>query len=223
MTTNGRQNGFVWGAATAAFQIEGATHVDGRGESIWDRFARPPGRVLNGDTGDPACEHYYRWREDLDLMQSLGLQRLPLLDRLAAHPAGRPRPRNRKGLDFYRGLVEGLLERGITPLATLYHWDLPQALQDAGRLGVARPRRPVRRVRRHRLRRARRPRPRLDHAQRALGDRVPRLRVRDEGARARQTGRSRCARRTTCCSPTARPCARSARSATTGESGSRST
>ena len=74
MTTNGRQNGFVWGAATAAFQIEGATQVDGRGESIWDRFAASPGRILNGDTGDPACEHYYRWREDLDLMQSLGLQ-----------------------------------------------------------------------------------------------------------------------------------------------------
>ena len=82
---------FAWGAATAAFQIEGATTADGRGESIWDRFAGTPGKVHNGDTGDPACEHYYRWREDLDLMSSLGLQRLPLLDLLAPDPARRPR------------------------------------------------------------------------------------------------------------------------------------
>ena len=132
MTTNGRQNGFVWGAATAAFQIEGATQVDGRGESIWDRFAASPGRILNGDTGDPACEHYYRWREDLDLMQSLGLQGYRFsVAWPRIQPDGRG-PANRKGLDFYRGLVEGLLERGITPLATLYHWDLPQALQEQG-------------------------------------------------------------------------------------------
>ena len=130
---------FVWGAATAAFQIEGATTADGRGESIWDRFAPTPGKVLNGDTGDPACDHYHRWRDDLDLMQSLGLQALPLLDRVAARPADRPRRRpNQKGLDFYRRLVDGLLERGIRPFATLYHWDLPQALAGRGRLGRAR-------------------------------------------------------------------------------------
>jgi beta-glucosidase len=126
------RNGFLWGAATAAFQIEGATRADGRSESIWDRFSASPGNVHNGDTGDPACEHYYRWREDLDLMQSLGLQGYrfsiawPRIQRDGRGPA------NPKGLDFYRRLAEGLLERGITPLATLYHWDLPQALQDEG-------------------------------------------------------------------------------------------
>jgi beta-glucosidase len=123
---------FVWGAATAAFQIEGATTADGRGESIWDRFARTPGKVRNGDTGDPACEHYYRWREDLDLMQSLGLGGYRFsIAWPRIQPEGRG-PANRKGLDFYRGLVEGLLERGIRPLATFYHWDLPQALEDTG-------------------------------------------------------------------------------------------
>jgi beta-glucosidase len=125
-------NGFVWGAATAAFQIEGATRVDGRGESIWDRFAASPGRVHNGDTGDPACEHYYRWREDLDLMRSLGLQGYRFsISWPRIQPDGRG-PVNRKGLDFYRRLVDGLNEREIAPLATLYHWDLPQALEDEG-------------------------------------------------------------------------------------------
>jgi beta-glucosidase len=125
-------NGFVWGAATAAFQIEGATTADGRGESIWDRFAATPGNVHNGDTGDPACEHYYRWREDLDLMRSLGIQGYRFsISWPRIQPEGRGRP-NRKGLDFYRRLVEGLREREIAPLATLYHWDLPQALEDEG-------------------------------------------------------------------------------------------
>jgi beta-glucosidase len=123
---------FVWGAATAAFQIEGATRADGRGESIWDRFAATPGKVRNGDTGDPACEHYWRWRDDLDLMASLGLQGYRFsISWPRIQPDGRG-PANAKGLDFYRRLVEGLLERGIAPLATLYHWDLPQALEDGG-------------------------------------------------------------------------------------------
>lgn len=125
-------NEFVWGAATAAYQIEGATEADGRGESIWDRFSHTPGRVANGDTGDRACEHYYRWREDLDVMSSLGLQAYRFsISWPRIQPAGRG-PVNRKGIDFYRRLTEGLLERGIAPLATLYHWDLPQALQDEG-------------------------------------------------------------------------------------------
>jgi beta-glucosidase len=123
---------FVWGAATAAFQIEGATKADGRGESIWDRFAAAPGKVANGDTGEPACEHYYRWREDLDLMRSLGLQGYRFsISWPRVQPDGRGLP-NQRGLDFYSALVDGLLERGIAPLATLYHWDLPQALEDAG-------------------------------------------------------------------------------------------
>jgi len=125
-------NGFVWGAGTAAFQIEGATRVDGRGESIWDRFAATAGNVADGDTGEPACEHYYRWREDLDLMGELGLQSYRFsIAWPRIQPDGRG-PANRKGLDFYRRLAEGLRERGIAPFATLYHWDLPQALQDAG-------------------------------------------------------------------------------------------
>jgi beta-glucosidase len=125
-------NGFVWGAATAAFQIEGATKADGRGESIWDRFAATEGKVARGDTGDPACEHYYRWEHDLDLMRSLGLQGYRFsIAWPRIQPDGRG-PSNQKGIDFYRTLVEGMLERGIEPLATLYHWDLPQALQDEG-------------------------------------------------------------------------------------------
>jgi beta-glucosidase len=123
---------FVWGAATAAYQIEGATEADGRGESIWDRFCQTPGNVANGDTGDRACEHYYRWREDLEVMSSLGLQGYRFsISWPRIQPEGRG-PANQKGIDFYRRLAEGLLERGIEPLATLYHWDLPQALQDEG-------------------------------------------------------------------------------------------
>ena len=126
---------FVWGAATAAFQIEGATTTDGRGESIWDRFARTPGKVRNGDTGDPACDHYHRWREDLDLMSSLGLRAYRFsISWPRIQPEGRGRA-NTRGLDFYRRLLEGLRERGIAPLVTLYHWDLPQALEDAGGWG----------------------------------------------------------------------------------------
>jgi beta-glucosidase len=123
---------FVWGAATAAFQIEGATTADGRGESIWDRFASTPGKVHNGDTGDPACDHYHRWRDDLDLMRSLGLRSYRFsISWPRIQPNGRG-PANAKGVDFYRRLVEGLRERDIAPLVTLYHWDLPQALEDDG-------------------------------------------------------------------------------------------
>jgi beta-glucosidase len=123
---------FIWGAGTAAFQIEGATQADGRGESIWDRFAAGADNVADGDTGEPACEHYYRWREDLDLMRELGLQSYRFsVSWPRIQPDGRG-PANRKGLDFYRRLAEGLRERGITPLVTIYHWDLPQALEDEG-------------------------------------------------------------------------------------------
>jgi beta-glucosidase len=123
------------GAATASFQIEGAVDADGRGESIWDRFCATPGAVANGDTGEPACDHYRRWESDLDLMAELGLESYRFsIAWPRVQPTGRG-PANEKGLAFYRRLAEGLLERGIEPIATLYHWDLPQTLQDAGGWG----------------------------------------------------------------------------------------
>ncbi|MEF2277216.1 GH1 family beta-glucosidase [Deinococcus sp. YIM 134068] len=123
---------FAWGTATAAYQIEGAVAEDGRSPSIWDTFAHTRGRVKGGDTGDVACDHYHRWREDLDLMAGLGLNAYRLS---VAWPRVVPDGRgavNRRGLDFYDRLTDGLLERGIAPYVTLYHWDLPQVLQDAG-------------------------------------------------------------------------------------------
>ncbi|GGC10851.1 GH1 family beta-glucosidase [Cellulomonas carbonis] len=123
--------GFVWGAATAAFQIEGAAAEDGRVPSIWDTFCRVPGAVANGDTGDVACDHYHRWPEDVALMADLGLGAYRFS---TAWPRICPEPGtvNRAGLDFYSRLVDGLLERGIEPWLTLYHWDLPQSLEDRG-------------------------------------------------------------------------------------------
>ncbi len=124
--------GFVWGAATSAYQIEGAWNEDGKGESIWDRFAHTPGKVLNGDTGDVAADHYHRWPEDIALMRQIGLQAYRFSFAWARIiPEGRGRV-NPAGLDFYERLVDGLLEAGITPYPTLFHWDLPQALQDEG-------------------------------------------------------------------------------------------
>ncbi|HEY6759715.1 MAG TPA: GH1 family beta-glucosidase [Baekduia sp.] len=125
-------SGFRFGAATAAYQIEGSTLADGRGESIWDRYAHTPGMVANGDTGDVACDHYRRWRADLDLMSSLNVESYRFS---IAWPRILPTGNgtiNQRGLDFYKRLAEGLRERGIEPTATLYHWDLPQALQNAG-------------------------------------------------------------------------------------------
>jgi beta-glucosidase len=124
--------GFLWGAATAAYQIEGAWDADGKGESIWDRFAHTPGRIKDGSTGDIACDHYHRWREDTALMQNLGLRAYRFsIAWPRILPEGRGQP-NQRGLDFYSRLVDALLERDIVPFATLYHWDLPQALEDAG-------------------------------------------------------------------------------------------
>lgn len=123
---------FVWGAATSAYQIEGAATEDGRGESIWDRFAAGAGNIEDGSDGSVACDHYHRWSEDLDLMAELGLAAYRFS---IAWPRVLPTGRgavNQAGLAFYDRLVDGLLERGITPWATLYHWDLPQALEDAG-------------------------------------------------------------------------------------------
>jgi len=123
-------DGFVFGVATAAIQIEGA--AEERGVSIWDTFARQPGRVANGDTPDVACDHLRRYEADLDLMASLGVDAYRFsISWPRVLPDGRGAPSHR-GLDFYRRLVDGLRARGIEPLATLYHWDLPQALHDAG-------------------------------------------------------------------------------------------
>jgi beta-glucosidase len=124
--------GFQWGAATAAYQIEGAAFEDGKGLSIWDVFSHQPGRVQNGETGDVACDHYHRYREDVALMRELGLQTYRFSvswPRVIPFGFGEP---NEAGLDFYDRVVDELLAAGIQPALTLYHWDLPQALQDLG-------------------------------------------------------------------------------------------
>jgi beta-glucosidase len=126
----GFPDGFLWGAATAAYQIEGAAQEDGRAPSIWDTFSHTPGKVLNGDTGDVATDHYHRWQEDVATMAALGIGAYRFsISWSRVLPGGTP---NQKGLDFYSRLVDELLEHGIAPIATLYHWDLPQDLEDAG-------------------------------------------------------------------------------------------
>ncbi|MFD4608899.1 GH1 family beta-glucosidase [Streptomyces sp. NPDC058440] len=123
---------FRWGTATSAYQIEGAVAEDGRSPSIWDTFSHTPGKIDNDDHGDTACDHYHRWREDVALMGRLGVNSYRLS---IAWPRVMPDgdgPVNPKGLDFYDELIDGLLAAGITPSVTLYHWDLPQALQDRG-------------------------------------------------------------------------------------------
>ncbi len=123
---------FRWGVATAAAQIEGAWNEDGKGLSIWDVFSRRPGAVANGDTPSVACDHYHRWREDVDLMKTLGLQHYRLsISWPRLFPTGRGK-REERGFAFYRNLLEALVKAGIRPLVTLYHWDLPQSLQDEG-------------------------------------------------------------------------------------------
>ena len=127
---------FLWGVATSAQQIEGSTTEGGRGESIWDRFAATEGKIEDGTLPDPACDHYRRWPEDLEILQSLGVgaYRFSIAwPRIL--PSGRGAT-NPEGLDFYERLVDGLLESGIQPWPTLYHWDLPQALQDRGGWGA---------------------------------------------------------------------------------------
>lgn len=122
---------FKWGVATASYQIEGAVAEGARQPSIWDTFSHTPGRVENGDTGDVACDHFHRFLEDVALMADLGVNayRFSLAWGRVVDAAGRPNP---AGIDFYSRLVDALLEHGITPVATLYHWDLPQALDDTG-------------------------------------------------------------------------------------------
>lgn len=123
---------FVLGVATSSFQIEGAWDADGKGESIWDRFCHTPGNILDDDTGDVACDHYHRWAEDVRHMAALGIEAYRFSiswPRIFPQGAGVV---NQTGLDFYSTLVDALLEAGITPYVNLYHWDLPQVLQDGG-------------------------------------------------------------------------------------------
>ena len=123
---------FLWGTATSSYQIEGAWKEDGKSENIWDRYSHKPGNVLNNDTGDIACDHYHRWEEDLKLIRDLGANtyRFSLSwSRILPEGTGKV---NQKGLDFYSRIVDRLLEYNIQPNISLYHWDLPQALQDRG-------------------------------------------------------------------------------------------
>lgn len=125
--------GFVWGTATSSFQIEGATTVDGRGASIWDTFCAVPGKVLEGDSGEPACDHYRRWRDDVALMKDLGAKAYRFsIAWPRIFPNGDDAEPLEAGLAFYDELVDALLAAGIEPWVTLYHWDLPQALEDRG-------------------------------------------------------------------------------------------
>ncbi len=124
---------FAWGCATAAYQIEGAWDADGKGPSIWDRFVHSPGTIVNGDTGDRVCDHYNLYRNDVKLMAGLGFKHYRFsLSWPRLWPDGNARKKpNKAGLDFYNGLVDSLIEHGITPICTLYHWDLPDALQQS--------------------------------------------------------------------------------------------
>jgi beta-glucosidase len=123
---------FLWGVATSAYQIEGAVDVDGRGPSIWDTYSHTPGKIDNGHTGDVACDHYRRWREDVDLIASLNVNAYRFsISWPRIFPTGRG-PLEQRAIDHYSRLVDALLEKGIEPVPTLYHWDLPQGLEDEG-------------------------------------------------------------------------------------------
>lgn len=125
-------HGFLWGAATAAYQVEGAWQEDGKGESIWDRFAHTPGKIRNQDTGDVACDSYHLYRDDIALLQALNVKSYRFsISWPRVMPTGTGAT-SAAGLDYYKRLVDGLLKAGIRPLVTLYHWDLPQALEAAG-------------------------------------------------------------------------------------------
>jgi beta-glucosidase len=129
-TTQTFPTGFRWGVATAAYQIEGAADEGGRQPSIWDTFSRVPGNIMNGDSGDVACDHYHRFKEDIALMESIGVTDYRLSISWSRLLTGKDL--NPEGVDFYRRLLMSLLDVGITPWVTLYHWDLPQWLEDAG-------------------------------------------------------------------------------------------
>ena len=132
MTRISFPDGFIWAAATSSQQIEGAVAEDGRGVSIWDRFAMVSGKIEDGSNPAVACDHYHRWREDIEYMKWLGLGAYRFSIAWPRIIPGGTGQINSAGLDFYDGLVDGLLEAGIEPFPTLYHWDLPQVLQDKG-------------------------------------------------------------------------------------------
>lgn len=124
--------GFIWGTATSAYQIEGAWNEDGKGESIWDNFTHKSGNIKNHETGDIACDHYHRYKEDIQIMKNMGVMcyRFSVSwPRIFPNGVGK---QNKKGLDFYKKLVDELLAANIQPAITLYHWDLPQKLQEKG-------------------------------------------------------------------------------------------
>ena len=183
-------DGFLWGTATSAYQVEGAVREDGRGASIWDTFAHTPGMIEDGTNGDVAIDHYHRYREDVRLLKALGAAAYRFSvawPRVFPDGTGSPNP---KGLDFYDRLVDELIANGIEPYATLYHWDLPQALQD--RVGGWQSRETaagVRGLRGVRRREAQRPGEALLHDQRVLQLRGVRLRVRRERPRTEAAAR----------------------------------
>lgn len=121
---------FLWGSATASYQVEGAAAIDGRTPSIWDTFSKTPGKVINGDTGDIACDQYHRYRDDTALMADLNIKAYRFSFSWSRILPEKNGPVNQKGLDYYKNLCDSLLEKGISPWATLFHWDLPQYLQD---------------------------------------------------------------------------------------------
>ncbi|MBQ6859606.1 MAG: family 1 glycosylhydrolase, partial [Clostridia bacterium] len=123
---------FIWGAATASYQIEGAAYEDGKGPSVWDRFSHEPGKILEGHTGDVACDHYHRFREDVALMKEMGVKNYRFSiswPRLIPQGVGEV---NEKGVQFYSDLIDELIAAGIRPIVTLFHWDYPAALQARG-------------------------------------------------------------------------------------------
>ncbi len=124
--------GFLWGSATASYQVEGAWDEDGKGESIWDRFSHTPGKMDTSDTGDVTCDHYHRYKDDIKLMKKIGLKAYRFSiswPRIFPNGTGKI---NKKGVDFYKNLIKELRKEGIEPVVTLYHWDLPQKIQDMG-------------------------------------------------------------------------------------------
>ena len=195
----------AYGTATAAYQVEGSTTADGRGPSIWDTFTARPGTIKDRSDGSVACASYLRLDDDLELLAGLGVDfyRFSVAwPRVQPTGSGAIEPR---GLAYYDRLVDGLLARGVQPMATLYHWDLPQPLEDAGGWPERDDRRAVRRLRRDRARPPRRPGADLGDAQRAVVCRLPRATPPACTRRASASPSPRTAPPTTCCSATGWP------------------